>query len=230
MGGKNVKNTIVERLMQLVAPHPCSGCGKIGSLLCLHCKYDIVSEPFLGCILCARPELNGVCKTHESAFQKAYVVGLRDGVLRLLIDGLKFHYMKEAAKSAAELLDEHLPILPMDTVIVPVPTLTAHIRQRGFDQVDLIARHLGYLRGLDVKPLLSRAGNATQHHLKRRERLVEAKSAFELSPVSSGSDSSIKLLIDDIITTGSTVSEAAKLLAQDGSTVIVGALAYQPLD
>lgn len=230
MGGKNVKNTITERVLQLVAPHPCFGCGKVGSLVCLHCKYDIVSEPFLGCILCGKPCLEGVCTEHNTAMEKVFVVGMRHGVVSALINGLKFRYMKAAAKNAAQLLDEYLPIFPASTIIVPIPTVRSHVRQRGFDHTDLIAKQFASLRGMEVAPLLYRAGTATQHKLNKRERGVEAGKAFLLSDKYFIETAAPKLLIDDIITTGSTVSEAARLLAQNGSTVFVGALAYQPLD
>jgi ComF family protein len=230
MGGKNVKNTIVERLMQFGAPHLCLECGKIGSVLCTYCKYDIVSEPFVGCLLCGKPELNGVCKEHESPIDQAFIVSMRHGTLKELIDGLKFRYMKAAAISAAELLHESLPLLPEDTLIVPIPTVRSHIRQRGYDQVALIAYHFARLRGISVTPLLRRVGNATQHHLQKEDRLTAAASAFELTDDSGKVGSAPILILDDIITTGSTVTEAAKLLATVGSPIIIGALAYQPLD
>lgn len=231
MGGLNVKNTIVEVVLQNIAPHPCSGCGKIGSLLCDYCKYDIVSEPFLGCVLCGTANLNGICENHNENIRNAFVVHTRKGVVKRLIDELKFQRVKSAAKSLALLLHESLPELPSDTIIVPIPTVKSHVRQRGYDQVKLIAKHLAQLRSLPFSPLLVRANSATQHELNKRERAKESRQAFKLSSSFTHNDKNHHcLLLDDIITTGSTISSAAKLLSRQGFTVIVGALAYQPLD
>ena len=97
MGGKNVKNTIVERMLAGVAPHPCFGCGKLGTPLCIDCKYDIISDPFMGCIACARPTNLGVCENHRYDIERAFVPGVRSAALEATINGLKFHHTKAAA-------------------------------------------------------------------------------------------------------------------------------------
>ncbi len=163
MGGHNVKNTIVERLVGLLTPNLCCGCGRNGSILCGDCKYDIISEPFLGCVACGAPQLSGICVEHGVAYERAWVVGTRQGVLRRLIDLYKFQRVRSAVHSIAELLDARLPELPSNAVIVPVPTARSHIRQRGYDHCLLIALQFAWLRGLDVSPLLERVSNATQH-------------------------------------------------------------------
>lgn len=237
MGGINVKITMIERVLQIVAPHPCSGCGKIGTLLCDDCKYDIISEPFFGCILCAKPHEDGVCADHQTGFSQVFVVGARTATLEALINTLKFHNAKGAAKLLAELLHSTLPRFPAGTRIVPIPTVRSHIRQRGYDQVDLIARHLSTLRGYPVEHALVRLNKATQHTSNRSDRVVQASRAFGLAAAESeagrgaGAERDYPiLLIDDVITTGSTIVEAAKVLSVKHRTIIVAALAYQPLD
>lgn len=230
MGGKYVKNTIVERVLGIIAPHPCSGCGKTGTPLCEDCKYDIIHEPFVGCILCARPQPDGVCSDHQTPFTQATVVGARTGTLQVLINALKFQNKKAAAKSLAELLYARLPLLPVTTRIIPVPTVSSHIRTRGYDQVLLIARHLSALTGLPVDAQLLRANSATQHTVGREQRAIQAKQAFILREevMPDGAISSYPvLLIDDIITTGATITQAAEVLSSRHETIIVAALAYQ---
>lgn len=230
MGRLNVKNTIVERVLQNIAPHHCSGCGNVGSLLCPYCKYDIIHEPFLGCIVCGNSSRVGICTIHDAPIQRSFVVSERSGVLEALIDGLKFHNVKAAAKDLAALLDERLPLLPEGTIIVPIPTVRSHIRQRGYDQVELIARHLAERRQVTIVRALERVGKDTQHKLGREDREVAAKRAFVLnSRVRVEKDSPI-LLLDDIITTGATVLQATQTLQPLGVPVFVSALAYQPLD
>ncbi|MFZ1250284.1 MAG: hypothetical protein WAR37_02440 [Candidatus Microsaccharimonas sp.] len=176
--------------------------------------------------MCSTPQIRGVCDQHQSPIAQAFVVSQRAGVLRELNDGFKFHNVKEAARVLAQLLDEYLPILPPNIQIVPIPTTTSHIRQRGYDHIDLIARHLSYLRNIPVKRILSRQTNTTQHTVGRTQRQEQAKQAFMLTEHINGPI----LLLDDIITTGSTVLAASKSLSNSGSVVFVASLAYQPLD
>lgn len=229
MGGKNVKNTIVERMLQIVAPHLCFGCGKTGMVLCTYCKYDITSEPFGGCISCAKPKRDGICADHRSPIEKAFVVSQRSGALEALINGLKFHNVKAAAQACAVLLDESLPFLPSNTILVTIPTVRSHIRQRGYDHVGLIARQFAATRGLPLQNLLERVTSDTQHQVGREQRAVQAGRAFRLTSSPDDTTEGPLLLIDDIITTGSTVMAAAKQLAKTGRPVWVAALAYQPL-
>lgn len=231
MGGLNVKNTIVERVLHIVAPHPCYGCGKVGSLLCHHCKYNIISEPFIGCILCQLPQNDGICGHHDSPLERAFVVSTRTEVLEKAINGLKFSNVKACARVCAELLDASLPVLPEHTTIVPVPTVRSHIRRRGYDQVELIAQHFAALRGLTITRALKRVGKTTQHTADRATREVQAVDAFTMSLHSIDTiNNGPILLLDDIITTGSTVLAASQLLAQPNRHIWVAALAYQPLD
>lgn len=230
MGGPNVKNTMVDRLLGIVAPHLCSGCGQIGLLLCDNCKYNIISQTFSGCILCNRTTNEGICQHHKVAFQQIWVVGERSGTLQRLIGGFKFQNMKLASRSLAELLDARVPPLPPSTIIIPVPTASTHIRERGYDHTLLIAQHFAHLRGLRMNNrLIGRRHTKTQHSANRADRIRQAVSAFQLQD---SVDQRVPyLIIDDVVTTGSTIQGVARLLNDAGADrVWVGALARQPLD
>jgi len=231
MGGLNVKNTMIEALLQKVAPHPCFGCAKMGTPLCDNCKYDIISEPFSGCVLCGNVAPEGICAQHDVPICKAWVVSERLTVLKRVIDAYKFEHVKAASDSLADLLDGRLPLLPENTVIVPIPTASSHIRQRGYDHIDILARLLAKRREVPVAYLLERSSNTTQHRLNKSERQQEASGAFQITKDVTIDPDTPLLIIDDIITTGSTISSAAKALTNAGvKTVFVAALAYQPLD
>ena len=220
---------MIDKMLSVVAPHLCSGCGKIGSPLCDHCKYDIIEKSFIGCIVCGRPTSVGVCQQHHISYQRAWVVGERKAVLQRLIGNYKFQNMKAAAEPLAGLLDERLPDLPADTVIVPIPTAPAHIRERGYDHLLLMAKYLAFKRGLPIERLLGRANMATQHHANREKRIEQAQSAFRI--VGKVDPTRTYLLVDDVVTTGSTIDQASRLLAEAGATVVwVAAVARQPLD
>lgn len=227
MGGQNVKNTMVDRAWQFVAPYPCFGCGKFGAPLCEDCNYDIKHELFGGCILCGRAARSGICPDHDSHIAQAWVVGERQGVLQRLTDALKFQSAREVAQVLAGLLDQTLPLLPADTVIVPVPTNRAHVRQRGIDHARAVAKQFAAIRGLRFDDsLVGRAKNSVQRQAEREDRFQQAAEAFQLR---AEPGSARYLVIDDTITTGASVEAVAGLLASKGAWVGVGALGYQML-
>lgn len=229
MGGQNVKNTMIDTLLEFIAPHLCSGCGKTGSPLCDNCKKDIIKNSFMVCILCLRPNSNGVCRSHQLPYRRAWVVGFRRDVLRTLIDSFKFHNMKAASRNLAELLHERLPPLDPATRVIPIPTVSGHIRERGYDHALLLAQSFAKHRGLTLeKNLLVRRETATQHTVGRRERIKQAENAFAINGVVKAVP---YLIVDDIFTTGATLHRAAQLLFDSGvRNISVAVVARQPLD
>ncbi len=151
---------------------------------------------------------------------------MRQDALQLLIGGLKFRYIRSSAKECAMLLSPLLLSSGYDC-IVPIPTTLAHKRVRGYDHMELIAIELSKATHKPINRLLRAVSDTTQHHLSRKERFDAASSLFELR--GTVSPNIHYLIIDDIITTGSTVRQAARLLRQAGAKhVSVAAIARQP--
>lgn len=179
--------------------------------------------------MCAGPSKDGICQHHETGYDKAWIVGERQGTLQRLIGSFKFQNVKAASRSLAVLLDERIPALPEGTVIVPVPTASLHIRERGYDHTLLIAQHFAYLRGLRLdNRIISRKHTKTQHGANREDRIAQALSAFSVNGKADPDRS--YLVIDDVVTTGSTLASVCRLLRRAGAqTVWVGVLARQAL-
>lgn len=222
---------MLDTLLSFAAPHRCSGCGISGTLLCDNCKYDIISEPFVGCVSCGLGLIgrNGICGKCKVPYTRAWCVSDRRDQLRRLIDGYKFSNTKAADRPLADLLHSYLPELPQNTVIVPVPTVNSHIRQRGYDHMLLVAKRLGRLRGLRVDTSLQRVTTSVQRLASARQRAAQAKVAFACAkPLD---PDAIYMLVDDVITTGSTVKYAAKTLLDAGAgEVWVVSISRQTLD
>lgn len=221
---------MIDSLLAILAPHSCCGCGYHGSLLCDNCKYDIISEPLDCCIACLKPtvrdNLCSACRTKQP-FAAAWLVGVRRGALKTLLDRYKFSSARRAGYEAADLLDARLPVLLDSMVIVPVPTSPLHRRVRGFDHTAMIAKRLAKLRGLRYAQALARDNADTQHFLGRSERLAAASKGLRLA----GSVPENVLLLDDIYTTGATLHASAQLLRDNGAkTVSVAVIARQVLD
>ncbi len=222
---------MLDQTLSFIAPHYCSGCGIVGELLCDNCKYDIVSEPFSACAACGKclAKTNGICHQCRVPYQRAWCVADRHDQLQRLIDSYKFKNVRAAHRPLARLLHEYLPELPPNTVIVPVPTVSSHIRQRGYDHMLLIARRLGKLRKLPVDTSLRRITDTKQRDAGARQRTAQAKAAFSCrKPLN---ETEVYLLIDDVITTGSTVKYASKKLLSAGAPIVwVASISRQTLD
>jgi ComF family protein len=198
--------------MQIIAPHYCYSCAKVGSVLCLDCKYDINEDSFDACIICLVPSSVGICKTCRTSFSRAWFVGERQESLREVIDDLKFKRVKCSATSLAELLDMRLPELPQTTVIVPVPTIRSHVRKRGYDQVALIAEQLASLRSLPVTSIIERHHSNVQLGKSKRERMQQMSTAFRCTALVNSRTT--YLIIDDVVTTSATLRYCAEALLQ----------------
>lgn len=157
------------------------------------------------------------------------MVAERIGPLERLIDLYKFERTRAGYKVLGDLLLARLPDLPSSTVIVPIPTIAPHIRQRGYDHSLLVARYIARKRRLTFRNLLARKTSSMQRGASKSVRKKQAAQAFV---VRGKVDPELHyLVVDDIVTTGATLDAAAKLLKEAGAKHIsVAAVAYQTLD
>ncbi|OIP85563.1 hypothetical protein COV88_03150 [Candidatus Saccharibacteria bacterium CG11_big_fil_rev_8_21_14_0_20_41_19] len=221
---------MIDKALSLIAPHHCCGCDKIGCLLCGDCKYNITSEPKMVCVACDRPTgAMWLCSSCRMPYERAWVVGERSGILQRLVGLYKFERAKAAYRSLGNLLVGVLPELPPETIIVPVPTTSSRIRERGYDHMLLIAKYVARARGLKCQQLVQRQTNTKQRQASAKTRIAQAKMAFV---VNEKLDPTIPyLLIDDVITTGATIRYAVKALRDAGAKhVWVAVIARQTLD
>ncbi|WP_457915236.1 ComF family protein [Candidatus Minimicrobia naudis] len=160
-----------DTLLSIIAPHHCYKCGKTGGILCLDCKKYITSRKYDMCVLCGDLLENGnLCKKHKLPCDMIWCFSRRTGVVAKIIDDYKFNRVQAAAGLLSEFLDEALPELPPDTVIVPIPTISKNIRRRGFDHIRKIAIKLSRRRKIECCSLLRRRNNVTQHFTKSSAR------------------------------------------------------------
>lgn len=222
---------MIDKVLSFIAPHRCYGCQENSGILCPSCYYDIVEQDFSACAWCLRPSQDsnqcGLCANRLST-SGTWIVGERSEVLKRLVGNHKYESVREASGVLAQLLDERVALLPPETVVCAVPTINAHIRQRGFDHAAEIARALARKRNLKYYPLLKRRHQRAQHDLNRAARRIAAEDAFIMR---TSEMSENVLLIDDILTTGATLEACVRILREaGGKQIFVGVIARQPLD
>ncbi len=193
---------ILNSLLDLVFPPKCEVCKKSGTAaLCPEC---FTSIRFM------KPEYG----IHSAA--------LYDGALRTAIHRFKFDKRKKLAEPLGILLVQYLgqaPTLKMKELdsIVPVPLHRRRQRSRGFNQIDLLARIISRYYELPVIGSLERVRDTKPHfELPREERFTNIKGAFKVARPQEVKDKRI-LLLDDIYTTGATITECAKALTKAGA-------------
>lgn len=218
---------IFDYALRLFAPHACLVCYREGDLLCGECSQAVVCPLDPRCYRCLSPQeewrVCSSCKPHTS-LEAVWIATEHQDAARELIRALKFSRAQSAALVAADIMDRLLPPFPLGSVLVPVPTATARVRERGYDQAVLIARRLARLRGVPYKKLLHRHGTTRQVGAKRTQRQQQLAAAFSVAkPVAVYHP----ILIDDVVTTGATIEAAARVLKENGAHHVSAALFSQ---
>lgn len=222
---------LLERTLTIIAPHRCLICGYEGQILCPWCAADACPALPDRCYRCHALTMDSkVCSAchRRSPLKHVWVRTEYDGVAKKLIHALKFQRATAAALPIAELIAEALPFLPSETIICHVPTATTRYRQRGYDQAQLIARHVARIKNVHYAPLLARHGQTRQVGARREQRLHQLADAFRPRNTHLITGGSI-VLVDDIVTTGATLEAAAKVLKIAGAKRISAAVFAQKM-
>ncbi len=140
--------------------------------------------------------------------------GEYEGVLKKVIHAVKFDGLRRLAERLGKLLV--YPEIPPVDCIVPVPLSRERLLKRGFNQSLWIGKGLSEKAGIPVNEclLVKRRETLPQSLLSGKERLRNPKGAFDVLK-DKGIPESV-LLIDDVITTGATLNECARVLKSAG--------------
>jgi ComF family protein len=164
-----------------------------------------------------------MCRRAAQPFQRAVAYGPYEGVLRDLIHLLKYQRVRTAAPRLGRWLDSTLAHvdLPPALTVVPVPLSRSKRRSRGFNQAEEIARALVSSRTaksiqMDSSSLVRTRATASQTGLTRHQRRANLRGAFAVVRPQQVYGRSI-LLVDDVMTTGTTAGECARVLLRAGA-------------
>lgn len=215
----------------------CDGAVEFNEYLCASCEAAAprLTPPF--CAKCSESFAGAISETFTCAncghrelhFECAVAAYRSRGVVRKVLHDFKYNHQRQLRHPLAHWLsgaldDPRLAGRHFD-VIVPVPLHSARQRERGFNQAALLAELLGRETGWRVEDALKRIRyTTTQTAHDRAERMRNLDGAFRLRPGADVQGLRV-LLIDDVLTTGSTLSECARVLKTGGAVSVHAATA-----
>ena len=197
---------------------------------CLRSPEPLSAEFF--CVSCRTPFRNAfpldvdgrcaLCRTGLRGFDAAYCFGSYEGTLRELIHLYKYAGVQPLSEPLSGLLAAALPLDERFDAVVPVPLHWRKQWQRGFNQSDLLARVIARKRGIPLVHALRRARfTAAQAGLSNTGRRRNVSGAFRCRRNAQPLSGRRVLLIDDVMTTGSTAAACAQALKQAGVSRVV---------
>jgi ComF family protein len=229
-----IKKTI-EPLLSLLYPPHCAICATdtpAGEHLCAACKNKArkIAAPF--CEICSMQFSGAIetkfscanCADREFHFTHAVSSYRAVGVVREIVHRFKyggeFHLRHPLAGWLADTLaDERMRAQRIDC-LVPVPLHARRFREREFNQAEVLARLLAVRAGIAVRDCLLRTRyTTTQTRFDRHERIENLRKAFAMRDNADVRDMHA-VLVDDVLTTGSTLDECARVLRKAGAASV----------
>ena len=217
--------------MGCLFPIHCLGCGQEGVWLCESCFDRIDKSGVACCPVCHHFSASGLCCVDcrrssslksviaVTPYNEAWLIGE-------LIRTVKYRYALDAADLFYDMVrywgaQEGRLFSDID-VIVPVPLHPRRFAERGFNQAEIVAGAIHTVSSIPILSTLVRTRNTKrQARLSRRGRIRNVRDAFVV-PRKEAIQNQRVLLVDDVYTTGSTMSECAKALLSAGAVSVSG--------
>jgi ComF family protein len=205
---KLLAQQVVTVGMDLLFPPLCVNCERVGSFLCPHCLATVHQAPER-----VVPGLDGVQVRADF-----------EGAVRTALHAFKYEGLTRLADPLGALLCEALAGLGGRVdVVTAVPLHASRLQERGYNQAALLAHYVAAARHWTFAPDALRRirPTASQVNLNAQERRANVEAAFAAEPaVFKGKE---VLVIDDVLTTGSTLLACADALRAAGATHVYGA-------
>jgi ComF family protein len=212
---------------QWLLPGECLSChGPVGAadpLICPPCQSRWRALPFPQCARCGQPVSTvasgcRICAAWPDELGRVRSAVWFDDGARPVVHQLKYAGWWRVAEPMARLMARLEPCRESG-VLVPVPLGAARARRRGYNQAERLGRVLADRSGHPLRAELLRRtrDTRTQTALAPEQRRANVAGAFEAGPVPRGAR---VVLIDDVFTTGATLVEAARILAEAGAGVV----------
>jgi competence protein ComFC len=209
-------------------PCVCMGCGKVGGFVCENCsrKMSRILPPL--CRRCGRPESSGAycaeCWKHKSSLDAVRSVFIFEGIVRQAVHEFKYRNVQAVSGCMAGFMSRYfLENGLIGDMLVPVPLHDRRLRQRGYNQSQLLAADLSQQVSVAVNTVLVKRVRNTGPQARSSsvyERRANMENAFECtSGAAYGRDI---VVIDDVCTSGATLESCASALKKAGAKSVLG--------
>lgn len=211
---------MLEKLIGVIAPHTCVGCGAEDNvLLCEGCSESLVTQPSR-CYRCrSATEDFAVCPAcrRHTALRTVVSRTRHEVAAKELLHHAKYERARAGLLEMAAMMSPLLRIFEDDEIVLThIPTASSRVRGRGYDHARIICREVARRADLPVATLLARVGQAHQVGSNRSQRMDQLKDAFR--PVRTNKIRGRHIvLVDDVLTTGATLEIAARELRRAGA-------------
>lgn len=229
----NTISAVAKNFVNLIYPLHCASCHRPLEAtdrtgVCSLCVAEIKANPRPHCKICGHSMQDAAarcleCVRTRPSFTLSRSASLYEGVVKELIHTFKYGNRRLLAglltDLIAGLIKDDPSIAEGADLITFVPLHRSRIRDRGFNQSELIARRLSAILGLDAVGCLEKVRRTpNQNQLSRSERLDNLKEAFKpIGAVSELFSGKVILLVDDVMTTGATLEECSRTLLDAGA-------------
>jgi len=211
---KTFKNTLLD----IFWPKKCINCGKEGKYLCEDCfaLIDILRDsPMRGL-----KYVNGV----------HYATSYQEKLVKSAIRLYKYNRIKELSETMASLIIAHFKLSNKENILkggilCAIPLHKSKLKKRGFNQSEEIAKHLSTLFRIPFLPdiLIKTKKTSAQMTLNKKERKQNIANCFKINPKIKKQIVGKKVfLVDDVLTTGTTMEECARVLKQNKASEVWG--------
>jgi competence protein ComFC len=210
-----------------VFPPTCGGCEKVGQRWCSDCQQKIERIQGTICACCGEPsnssEVCRSCKGHPVHFSALRSFGIFSGPLREALHTLKYQHNIGIGESLSKHLIEIYNDLNWDVdLVAPVPLGKQRLKERGYNQSSLLGIPFAYAIQKPYRADILQKARETlsQVSLSRSERRQNVAGAFKANERQVRGK--VILVIDDVTTTGSTISACAQALCEAGASAVLG--------
>lgn len=220
-------------LLDLFFPKTCVGCENNGTYLCDRCFLTIKILKNQKCPNCKRSNLFGKfcnlnCSKNFYFDQLLVCTDYQNDTVKKLIKTFKYRFVKELIPCFYNVFFTFLNYFKnyfsnKNIIVVPVPIYSRKFNERGFNQSELISKLvINIFKNFKFCDCLIKTESLTaQAKLRKKERLENLKGSVSFNPnFKDKIENQFILLIDDIVTTGSTLNECSKILKINGAKYI----------
>lgn len=208
--------------LDLLFPPQCGGCGRPGSRWCETCQNSVIILNGIVCDVCGLPQekpgMCSACLASRPRFRSLRAWAVFEEPVQSALHKLKYRHDLSMGDAIAAAMMPFVQNLNWKIdLVVPVPLGKQRMRERGYNQVAMIAKPLAMGLGLQYLPnaLVRRKETRSQVGLNREERHRNVHEAFRAD---AGVKGKVVLIMDDVSTTGSTLSSGADALYAAGAS------------